>query len=558
MTPLELEQCVQLASDASSNQHLNATRTLQAWTVDAATLLQVLQTTQHEAVYFYCLTALQKCTTITPEQQSVLWQFLLRNTTFSAPFVLTKMAVVLAHLVLQQPTASYTNALQDLAKNAPPDLFAKTLIALHQADEFDRCGIKDEMRGPITTPVNDGTSIQQEQSTVAALLIETLLSHITFNSDNGDEQLLTLTFTALQHFASWVDISLLVQERIMTLVFASLSSSSSAGVAAVEFLQEVATRGMVQDTLRKLALLQDLLQKLQHSGINLTTVDVSPIEVVIASAKLVDTIGQEVVLLSDNNANCIQQQWPLLLQFFYQCLQYDDIDVSGAVLPLANQLATFPQYVPQIMSSIYPQLKYPCCHNFDYEDDDEAEEEVYREDLRKLYVKCVRTCPAECLAFCCQALANLPQPLSSSPTVEMEAALRLVHHYCEGIRPPPGLTQVMKNDVFVSLLTALHQSDVTQHPHREVLLLYYDLSVRYYPLFIQQPHLLPPVLEGLSGERGLQHSHPRVRSRSCYLLLRLVKSVIKVMRPYVETAVTGIQGESFLCVLRSSISWEDM
>jgi exportin-T len=89
----------------------------------------------------------------------------------------------------------------------------------------------------------------------------------------------------------------------------------------------------------------------------------------------------------------------------------------------------------------------------------------------------------------------------------------------------------------------LHQSDVVDHPHREVLLLYYDLSVRYYPIFIKEPQLLPKLLGGLSGERGLLHAHPRVKSRSCYLLLRLVKSVIKVMRPYVETAVTGIQGE---------------
>jgi exportin-T len=40
----------------------------------------------------------------------------------------------------------------------------------------------------------------------------------------------------------------------------------------------------------------------------------------------------------------------------------------------------------------------------------------------------------------------------------------------------------------------------------------------------------------------LQHDHPRVRSRSCYLLLRLVKSLASLLRPFVETAVSGIQG----------------
>jgi exportin-T len=134
-------------------------------------------------------------------------------------------------------------------------------------------------------------------------------------------------------------------------------------------------------------------------------------------------------------------------------------------------------------------------------------------------------------------------PLSSATTSDMEAALRLVYHYCEGIRPPPGLKVVMTNDTFRAVLVALHQSDITDHVHPEVLVLYYDTSVRYYPIFLDQPELLPKVLENLSGKKGLQHSHPRLSSRSCYLLLRLVKSVIQVMRPYVETAVTGIQGE---------------
>jgi exportin-T len=208
---------------------------------------------------------------------------------------------------------------------------------------------------------------------------------------------------------------------------------------------------------------------------------------------------------------------------------------------------------------MYRQMRYPPDFQFDYEDEDGAEEEMYRTELRKLNQKLIRVAPETCLQFTCQTLSQLQLPLSSAPTPDVEAALRLVYHYCEGIRPPPGMKVVMRNETFRNLLVALHTSDITFHLHREVLTLYYETAVRYHPLLKERPELLQKVLESLTGTRGLQHEHPRVRSRCCYLLLRLVKSVFvgssnssntnnatnninnNVLRPYVETAVSGIQ-----------------
>lgn len=541
MTPLELEQCVLLAFDVTAGpNHYAATKALQEWNVDAATLFSLIQSTQHESVFFYCLTCVPKCSDMSDTQRIQLWQFLLQHHVFLAPHVRTKMAVVLAHLLVSHPASSWGSMFASLKQEAPPDLFSKTLIALMEHDDFDSSGIKDQMRGYINANGNsDGQegSVQQPQDTIAAKLVDTLLSYV-YNNNAGDESLLTLVFTVLQHFASWVDMRLLMQSQVMTLVFASLSSANS-GVAAVQFLQEVVGRGMpVED---KLVLLQELqlLDKI-HRNVDLTTVDASPIEVVIQVAQLINDVGLEV----EESSSSATTLWPQVMELFFQCFSYDDIDVSSAVLPLANVLATRPEYTSQLLSVMHQQMKYPVDYQFDYQDDDEAEEEVFRSELRKLYQALIRSFPSETLQFVCeQVWTNLTTPLSSCPVFELEAALRLVHHYCEGIRPPPGLTRVMKNETFVSLLTALHKSDVGNHEHEQVLLLYYDLSVRYYPIFLTEPPLLPPILQGLSGERGLQHPNARVRSRSSYLLLRLVKSVIKVMQPYVESAVTGIQGK---------------
>ena len=66
-------------------------------------------------------------------------------------------------------------------------------------------------------------------------------------------------------------------------------------------------------------------------------------------------------------------------------------------------------------------------------------------------------------------------PLSSAPTSDVEAALRLVLHYCEGIRPLPGVRSALKHETFREVLLWLHGSDITSHHHREVLILYYDI-----------------------------------------------------------------------------------
>ena len=260
-------------------------------------------------------------------------------------------------------------------------------------------------------------------------------------------------------------------------------------------------------------------------------------------------------------------QLQLIMGLFFKCFAYDDIDVTGAVIPMASrlvlmlekeikndasnqQLGVVPtafrisSFMPQLITIMYEQMKYPEDFKFDYEDEDEAEEEMFRTELRKLNQKLVRYCPQMSLQFLCDALSNLSLPLSSAPTNEVEASLRLVYHFCEGIHPPPGLKVAMKNDTFLQVLNALHSSDLSSHSHHEVVLLYYDITVRYNGILKTKTELLPDILSSMSGSKGLQHPHPRVRSRCCYFLLKLVKAMGSILRPFVETAVEGIQGNN--------------
>jgi len=541
-------------------------------------------------------------------------------------YVKTKIGVMLALLVRADFIASWNAAFDDLMSYLlsgqqkqqlePMDMvreevYLRALEAIcddvvdsSEANWLDQCHqIKDVMRGYRLAA--DGGNIDPSTS-IAGRTVSSLASLITRyrplmteaagkNGDNNGsdalhrhaDQMTVLSMSVLKRHAPWVDLSLLVgDEAILTLLFSCIRAAGTGGddvdatprtdlsVQATLCVSEVVGRGM--ESSQKVALIAQVdvyrrLHEAVQAGFNISVVDAAHVDAVIAIADLINKVGQELLSAweehlggsNEVDVNTLAMFLRQMTSLFFPCYAYDDIDVSGAVVPLASRLAvtlgkesdvaakgngssalafTVSEHLPQLLTIMYRQMKYPEDYDFDFEDDDEAEEEQYRTTLRKLYQAIVRVEPDVTLQFLCSILSGIASPLSTAPTSDLEAAVRLVYHYCEGIRPPPGLKTVMKNDIFREVLKAIHKSDITSHPHREILMLYYDLSVRYYPILRDSPDLLPPILGALSGASGLQHPHPRMRSRACYLLLKLIKSIPTVLQAYAETAVNGIQG----------------
>ena len=67
---------------------------------------------------------------------------------------------------------------------------------------------------------------------------------------------------------------------------------------------------------------------------------------------------------------------------------------------------------------------------------------------------------------------------------------------------------------FPTLINALHASDISEHAHPQVLLVYFELCVRY--LNLCTPASLQRVAEVLCGPRGLRHPDKAVRARAAY------------------------------------------
>ena len=327
---------------------------------------------------------------------------------------------------------------------------------------------------------------------------------------------------------------------------------ASVAVAALETWYEwagstaLATESMANTN--HIATIQALLQTIHEANfLPYQGESDSEIEVVIAAAKLVDAVG----LLVLNQKATAEACWPAVWDLLQRGFAYDDIDVAAAVLPLVTHLVQSPAlattHLPTLLQILVRLLPYPVDFTYDFANDDIcAEEEMFRVQLDKLYRRMVQAAPLLVLQVVQEQTRQLLQSTTgnvASPQ-QLEAVLRLVYHYVEGIRPSPGLTKVMANAEFCQLLVSLlHTSNVAhsqQHP--QVLRLYFETAVRYYPLYQQYDEYLSQLLVHLTGNLGLQHGSAQLRSRCCYLLLRLVKALVKRLAPMVQKAVQGILG----------------
>ena len=624
------------SNQQQANNYLNQWVSSNNDNILANTIVEVVRVTQREVVLFYALTVFSRLNNADPQQRAIFRQEILsqllqssqssssslssiaidnntdvinstssssssssnnnyhNQSSWSPSYLRTKVGVLLAHFIQSDFPQNWPSAFDDLQsplllQNAP-DILLRTLVAL--MDDFGKdeteinTKIKDYLRGYNTNPQqpNQIIMVNNPQQSISGRLIDTISSileqALAETNERAEEQIqiyAVLSLNVLKGFMSWVDIALVLDERILRLIFTALARGSvvdantDAGVVAIECMGELIARGMEDDKKIQIICHSRVLENI-HAHVDLVTVDASPIDVVLEVAKFINRTGLEVLPIISEQ----QQKQDIaipdeiitlnnqLMDLFFRCFAFDDIDVSGAVIPLAGSLISISSDLQQqqncqqqdsLMSKLltitYNQMRYPPDFQYDYEDEDEAEEELYRTELRKLNQKFVRANSELCLRTLSTILSQLPLLLSAAPTPDIEVAVSLVYQYCEGIRPPPGMQVVMRDETFRNLLVGLHLSDIIQHPHSEVLTLYYETSVRYHPLLKERPDLLQKVLGAMTGARGLQHENGRVRSRCCYLLLRLIKSVgsssnksnkSSVLRPYVETAVSGIRG----------------
>jgi hypothetical protein len=147
------------------------------------------------------------------------------------------------------------------------------------------------------------------------------------------------------------------------------------------------------------------------------------------------------------------------------------------------------------------------------------------------------------LQFVCTVVWDLlQQDVSRLPFQRVEADLRLVYHFMEGVGPKK--LKYVQEAPFSDMLLALHRSAVADYPHWAVLVLYFEIADRYWKQLRPDSELIGLVLQRICSSRGLTAPHATLRSRSCFLLKSLVKHLGTAVAPFTGNVLSGIQGTS--------------
>jgi len=108
---------------------------------------------------------------------------------------------------------------------------------------------------------------------------------------------------------------------------------------------------------------------------------------------------------------------------------------------------------------------------------------------------------------------------------ELECCLRLLYHYAETC---VHTNELNESHAFVALLVALHDAQILQHPHEQVMLAYYELMMKYgkyCPLLVFHS-TLDALLQSIQTQHkwSADRYHIEVRSKCVNFANRLMES----------------------------------
>lgn len=512
---------------------------------------------------------------VSAQIRTELLTWLQENVSFvesKAPYLKTKLAVVVTLLIKRDYPDRWPTAFAELMALLPKgasmvEMYFRILVAINEEIvEFD--AQRSQAEANANMRIKDA---MRESSTMSDTI--DAIYNVLVNCD-ASTVMVELSYSALEtlkRYISWVDIGLIVNDRILPLLFKMLRESAALRCPAANCLFEIIDKGMTPE--KKVALFQQL-NIIEVLGMLPIQDDDEFAEEV---GEVINGIGLELVECMDTfrhqgrvelfalASTMLRQLMPLVWDLF----AHETKDVSEEVFEIVNSVGTLirsetnssagnnnssnkgmedifkpSEYIPQIFHGIYRQTRYP----EEDSDSDAAEFEEYRRSLYKIYVNITRLRPLATMGFLSNLAQELPMQFGQLDHRDLESFLSLVYRFKEGLTTlKTASTFEEPNSPLVDMVVRIHSNMITAASvpgaapfHPSVLLTYYDLSVRYSKVLQNQNALIPAVLEMMFGANGLTNVHANVRSRVCYLCLRLVKAIGSSVHPHVANILQAL------------------
>ncbi|KAI1643831.1 Xpo1-domain-containing protein [Daldinia loculata] len=408
---------------------------------------------------------------------------------------------------------------------------------------------------------------------------------------NQDDAIIEMTLKVIGKWASWIDISLIINDGMLSLILPLVGRSNNSGSedkvrdAAVEAFTEIVGKKMrPADKAEMISFLnlRDIISQIiaspplnEFKGTPRYDTDLGE-----AVAKLVNTVVADIVrVLEDRSTDdstraksnqLLHEFIPFLLRFFSD--EYDEVcstvipsltDVLAYFRKLSELPPSFSETLPPILNAIIMKMRYDETSSWGNEDEQTDEAEFL--ELRKRLQVLQKTVAAVDQNLYVEVLSNLVantfQTLdergSQMDWRDVDLALHEMSLFGELAMPNQGLgpksqPSPVASERLMAMMTKMVQSGIANFPHPAILLNYMEICVRYCAFFETQPALIGQVLENFV--RLVHQDHVRIRTRSWYLFHRFVKHLRAQVGNVAETVIQSI---SDLLPIQAEVPGED-
>lgn len=412
----------------------------------------------------------------------------------------------------------------------------------------------------------------------------------------GWDSLVELCLKAVGSWVSWIDISLVVNQTMLDLLFQLLGRAKRQELSEGERRVRDAAVDVFTEIIGKKMKPVDKIEMIDFLKLNLIVTELSnspPLhqnrstpeydtDLAETVAKLVNITVLDVVRVLESDAGPVKEKADNLLQEFvphmlrYFSDEYDEI--CSTVIPCVNDMLTYirklnksnssyeasnAELLRGFLTAIIAKTRYD--ETFDWGNEDSQTDEAEFQDLRKrlgvlqhiiataheeLYITVIAQSVENTFSSLCATQGQIDWRDLELALHEMFAfgdlAVKGGGIYHKGAPTGPAALKL------IEMMIRLVECDIQFFTHPATQLQYMESCVRYSVVLQHHQHLIPVVLD--SFLKLVHHPNRKVKTRSWYLFHRLVKQ----LRTYIgNVAQTVVENLLKLLVIKAEVPSEN-
>ncbi|BFZ56846.1 pre-tRNA nuclear export protein [Savitreella phatthalungensis] len=454
---------------------------------------------------------------------------------YDPPYLRNKLAEIISLLFVHLYTSTWTSFFQDFYALIPKssraaDFFFRVCVSIEQ-EIADVLIVRNQDEAKRATLIKDEIRARD-----MAKLPEVWFS-LFDQYRESDKGIVAIGLRVVGAWASWMDISLIVNEPFMTFLFNLLKDSSLKTPACEALIGIVSKKMALADKVQLISLLN--LPSLM-SALDKDIEDDPDFAENVAKLTNVQVVALAQASLAGNAQQAMATQMlldlvPNVLRFLSN--EYDD--TSAAVFPavndvilvvgqLVNDANARRSMLSELLQAIILKMKYD--ESSDWGDEADAVEDAEFREMRarlRVYQDMIMNLDYDLyMRACLELVSGTFAGMGKHDWRQIELAMYQLYSYAEAVKTLARDSPMKSSAVAAQdrMLDDLFRYDVSRFQHPSVQFHFFEIVNRYITYLESRPDAMLKTLEAFIDGRGAHHALASVQHRSWYLFARFVKS----------------------------------